>query len=315
MAARSSAIKNWVFTLNNPSEDFEARLLETLEANANFKFVAGQREIAPTTGTEHFQGLVVLEEKKRLSWLREFFSDTAHFEVMRGRIPQALAYCTKEETRKPHYEPITWGEQPQNAQGKRNDLDAVKALIDSGASESTIAEEHFSSWVRHHKGFREYKRMKITPRDWKTEVWVIIGPTGTGKSRAAAASQENPSQLYYKQAHTDWWDGYDGQETVILDDFYGWVRYDEMLRLMDRYPMLVQIKGGQTQFLAKTIVLTSNTMPSSWYPKIAASTAGMSAFFRRVTRWTFLGNHVSMHANSYEEFDEKIQSTPDVPDE
>lgn len=298
--------KNWIFTLNNPCATFEADLLEAMEANDCYQFLAGQREIAPTTGTEHFQGMLCLSKRKRMQWLKTHLLDTAHWEIMMGKPSQALAYCTKEDTRKPGYEPITWGEEPNNHQGKRNDLEAVKSLIDSGATESTIAEEHFTSWVRHYRGFREYKRIKVSPRTWATDVWVIIGPTGTGKSRMASESDE-PANLYYKQAHSDWWDGYDAQPTVIMDDFYGWVRYDEMLRLMDRYPMLVQTKGGQTQFLAKKLILTSNTMPPLWYPKIAASLVGLSAFLRRVSRWVFLGNNASTVANTYDVFVQRVE--------
>lgn len=301
--------KNWVFTQNNPSENFEAELMDACESSDCYQFFAGQRELAPETGTEHFQGCLVLSKKKRLSWLKTHLLDTAHWEVMRGTPQQAIAYCTKEESRKPGYDPITWGEEPRNRQGKRNDLDAVKALIDAGADEAKITEEHFSSWIRHYRGFREYKRIKVTPRDWKTEVWVVIGPTGTGKSKLAAESEDDRSKLYYKQAHTDWWDGYEGQPTVVMDDFYGWVRYDEMLRLMDRYPQLVQTKGGQVQFLAKRIIITSNTSPPSWYKKISATTAGLSAFNRRVDKWIYQPSiGVSIAASDWNSFEEMFQT-------
>lgn len=279
-----------------------------LDASDRYVFFAGQRELAPGTGTEHFQGLLTMAKRCRLTWLKTNVSDTAHWEPMRGTVRQALAYCTKIESRKPEYEPITWGDQPDNAQGKRNDLNAVKLLIDSGATETQLAEEFFAPWVMHYRGFREYKRMKITPRDWKTEVWVIIGPTGTGKSRMA--NEHSPvDQTYYKQAHSDWWDGYDGQPTVVLDDFYGWIRFDEMLRLMDRYPMLVQTKGGQTQMLCKTLLITSNTLPRSWYPKVAASTARFDAFYRRVTKWIYLGtDHASTAVSTYEDFEAFLET-------
>lgn len=31
---------------------------------------------------------------------------------------------------------------------------------------------------------------------------------------------------------------------MVIDDFYGWIPYDEMLRVMDRYPHKVPIKGA-----------------------------------------------------------------------
>ena len=35
--------------------------------------------------------------------------------------------------------------------------------------------------------------------------------------------------------------------------------------MLDRYPLMVQIKGGTTSFLAKKTILTSNSHPREWY--------------------------------------------------
>ena len=47
------------------------------------------------------------------------------------------------------------------------------------------------------------------------------------------------------------------------DDFYGWIKFDEMLRLLDRYPLLVETKGGTTHF-------TSRFMYRDWETSILA---------------------------------------------
>jgi len=65
-----------------------------------------------------------------------------------------------------------------------------------------------------------------------------------------------------------WWDGYEGQHTVVIDEFYSWLRYDFFLRLTDRYPLQVETKGGSVHFVSHRIVFTSNTPPSEWYPNI-----------------------------------------------
>ena len=84
---------------------------------------------------------------------------------------------------------------------------------------------------------------------------------------------------YWKQ-RSNWWDGYSTQETVVLDEFYGWLPFDLLLRLCDRYPLLVETKGGQVQFVAKTIIITSNSLPSNWY-----RSAYFPSFVRRVDHW------------------------------
>lgn len=62
-----------------------------------------------------------------------------------------------------------------------------------------------------------------------------------------------------------WWDGYTGQSTVIVDDFYGWIPLDDFLRITDRYPLLAEIKGSVAQFTARTIIFTSNIPWLQWY--------------------------------------------------
>ena len=46
--------------------------------------------------------------------------------------------------------------------------------------------------------------------------WVLWGPSGTGKSRWVAATWPD---AFWKAPESKWWDGYSGQETVVLDDF------------------------------------------------------------------------------------------------
>lgn len=118
--------------------------------------------------------------------------------------------------------------------------------------------------------------LKTKPRNFEVEVEVIQGPTGTGKSKWC---MEHYPNAYWKQ-RSNWWDGYFKHEVVILDEFYGWLPYDTLLRICDRYPMLVETKGGQTQFVAKKIIITTNSEPSSWYRNVY-----FPAFVRRVSKW------------------------------
>ena len=53
----------------------------------------------------------------------------------------------------------------------------------------------------------------------------------------------------YYETRGDWWDGMTSStKSVIIDNFYGWLKYDELLKITDRYPYKVLFKGGFNNF-------------------------------------------------------------------
>lgn len=55
-----------------------------------------------------------------------------------------------------------------------------------------------------------------------------------------------------------WFDGYMGQEVAVFDDFRPWwCRFDYLLRLLDRYPMQVPVKGGFVNWIPEIIIITT----------------------------------------------------------
>lgn len=79
--------RNWVFTLNNPDvKDDTFRV-------AGAKFLSWQVEKG-TSGTEHIQATLVLENNCTLGALRRRIPG-AHLEVMEGSLEQACHYSEK----------------------------------------------------------------------------------------------------------------------------------------------------------------------------------------------------------------------------
>lgn len=113
---------------------------------------------------------------------------------------------------------------------------------------------------------------------------VYYGKTGSGKSRRAR--EEMKDQPYYvKTALTgQWWDGYEGEENVIWDDFRGDdITYNHLLVLLDGYGARVQVKGGTRWLKVKRWIITSRQEPKQWY-HIADD--GIDQLLRRITSIT-----------------------------
>lgn len=69
----------------------------------------------------------------------------------------------------------------------------------------------------------------------------------------------------YRKNLSRWWCGYDDEEAVIWDDFKGHYPYRELLTVLDRYPLQVEVKNGSVNFAPKIVVFTSNFHPRDWY--------------------------------------------------
>jgi len=77
-----------------------------------------------------------------------------------------------------------------------------------------------------------------------------------------------------------------GQKHVIIDEFRGGIDIGHMLRWLDRYPVIVEVKGSSTVLKAETIWITSNIHPKDWYPDLDEETK--SALMRRLEVTHFL---------------------------
>jgi hypothetical protein len=245
--------KAFMFTINNPSgSDYPGDW-------PHVRYIVWQLEQGES-GTPHYQGYVIFTKNMRTNALKTLNS-RAHWENRRGTHEEAEDYCTKEDTRIGG--PYKKGTPPAK-RGNKSALDRVRTAIDGGADMQTIARDYFGLWCRYRHSFLAYKLMTSGNRDFKTEVLVVWGPTGVGKSSFA---RRNFPDAFWK-AKSKWWDGYEAHEVVVLDDYYGWLPLDDLLRLLDRYPLYIETKGGTTQFLAKLVIFTSNKHPDDWYKNI-----------------------------------------------
>ncbi len=247
----------WCFTLNNPRAG-DADGVWELSGEVSYACVG--YEVSPG-GTPHLQGYVEFPTNQRLGALHTTLG-RAHWERRKGSASQAALYCQKDGI---FFESGTIS---VAGQGTRVDLTDIREAILNGANDVSIANEWWGQWLRYHRSFSRYRLLAIRPPAEQRECFVYWGLTGAGKSHRA--HEENP-QAYWAVRSSGghaWFDGYNGESCVVFDDFYSWIPYDLVLRLLDRYPVTMQRNGGAVVLRATKIVFTSNTDPYEWYPNI-----------------------------------------------
>lgn len=250
--------KDWVFTINNYSDEDMQALRGLVPDEA--RYLVFGREVAPESGTPHLQGFVQLLVRVRRGAVSRMpgFGRAALF-TRRGSVQEAAVYCKKENDFEEFGTPT--------AQGKRKDLEEVKEAIDSGANTNELWDNHFANMVRYSGSFQRYRYLRAS-RDpgLNVKVYVLWGPTGVGKSRFPRLI--HPDLFSVPDVTLQWWDGYDGQSTILLDDFDGKsCPVARFLRYLDRYNVQVPVKGGFVPLLCSTIWISSNTNPDDWFPE------------------------------------------------
>lgn len=248
-----SRSRNWVWTLNNFTPE-DVATLATLPCS----YVCAGEEIAPTTGTPHLQGFIAFSTQKVMP---KKLIPGAHFEVMKGTQEQAIAYCQKDGV---FHE---YGVRPKSSKQKGLDEKErwadIRKLAIAGDFE-TLGEKYPKESVLYDKNLeRVYAKRprEIETIDGEMPHFWFYGAPGTGKSRDARARFPG---AYIKNPNTKWWDGYDGEENVIIDDFdkYQVSQGGDLKRWLDRYPFQAEAKGSQMMIRPKVIIITSNYHPT-----------------------------------------------------
>lgn len=239
------------------------------------RYIVYQFELCPRTYRLHIQAYLELSRPTRLSSLKIYFP-TAHLETRLGTRDQARGYCMKPETRVEG--PFEDGDWDSGGQGTRNDLLAAAHLVQTEGLQA-VAQQMPHLLIKFPRGLTLLHQMTQPTRQTLTTLTIYWGPPASGKSTKAFSQDLYP---YSKPPDCRWWDGYMGQSTVILDDFTpDQIPLQTMLRLADRFPLQLEVKGGMVQFLATRIIITANTDPTLWYK-------GAPQWLRRITEVEYM---------------------------
>lgn len=272
---RSSATgQYWVGTLNNYTVD-ELRLFQTIQSSDDrIAYISFGRETG-AEGTPHLQFHLETSRKMRFRTLNRLLGNRCWLAVRKGSFEQAQEYVEKDGD----FE--TFGARISRSRGARTDLEGLREALSQRVPLSVISNDFFKEYMRYRRSISGYVALHAVPRTWVCSVIVYYGKTGTGKTRSVFDNAVNVTDVWVYPGN-GWFDGYEGQEIVLFDDFSGSeFKLPYLLKLLDRYPMRVPIKGDFVNWAPKEIYITSNLDPKSWFPN--AHQEHVEALFRRFT--------------------------------
>lgn len=243
MCSRS---RNFTFTMNNYPD---TTLVDTVDC----RYIVYGKEIGES-GTPHLQGTIVFKEAKTETSVRKLLPK-CHIEKCVD-LNGSIKYCKKDgDFTERGTPPMT---QVEKGETNVERYKRARKAAEEGREDDIPAD----IYLRHYSTIKKIKAehqtlpaaLTVSNNEW---IW---GPAGTGKTTKAMT--DHP-QAYLKDPSNRWFDGYDGQDVVIVDDFdkYHLAQTHLLKRLAHEQPLQVELKGGSTTIRPKKIIITSNSSP------------------------------------------------------
>lgn len=256
-----------------------------IQEHKHCKYMIYQIEKAPDTGTLHAQ--TYLEWKKSICILElknVCGLKTSHIEPRFGPRKDAREYCMKVESRNSEDEWGEIGEWVENIQGQRQDILNLVEDLKEGISDLEIVLNHAHLMARYTNGvntmkqiIEETKAIQIINREI---IW-IWGKSDTGKSHRVTEQYPHVCMIEYDGK---FFNGYREHEVVCFDDIVkDHIEPRVFLRITDKYPVPINIKGTNRPWKAKKIFFTSNYPPDAIFEDVDG-TETFKAIMRRITK-------------------------------
>lgn len=269
--------RGWKWTLNNYTDEEVAALCEKGDCIGDGKgavaYLAWGREVAPTTGTPHLQGVVVFKNERKFSGVVKWFANQ-RISIKHPRPGQTCgdmdAYTKKDCT--PDNPHTAYGKPPM-ANGVRRGFDEAVEAVQGGMRLEQVARDFGSEWVRYNRGLSSLKEMLVghrVPDKPPFVVW-LYGNAGSGKSHTAVRVGELMGDYYIvapprATGGTVWFGGYEQNRVLIFDEFrVANLGIPTLLRIMDKYQLMVEGKGTQLKLNSPYIIFTSIQKPSEMF--------------------------------------------------
>jgi len=229
-------------------------------------YIKGQLEIGEG-GFVHWQLLLYFNDKKTKSFVREMMGDGVgtFYELTRNE-KGSEGYVWKDETQVVGTR-FEMGTRPMRMNSKV-DWGVICEQAVVGNLES-IRSENPGVYVRCYGSLKRIKLDHSKPKARNNvRIEVYYGVSGAGKSHKAW-EELGMDNTYLKIPTTKWWDGYQGEKNVLVDEFRGQVSISLLLTWLDPAgkPLRLETKGGGCNAEFERVILTTNKHPSEWYPE------------------------------------------------
>lgn len=266
-------INNWQTLENGVIE----HLVNSMRTKAKY-YVWGEEK--GENGTPHLQGFVWFKNQLVFNTVKAIFRESgAHIGTCNGTAHENMLYCKKGEQPKAEWElqksngptygknaKITeWGVPPVSAAEKGELGATAQQLKWTEIKDDAIAgklDEVLEKYPR--EAIQSWRTLKLLKNEFRScpksievlDNYWFYGDAGCGKTRRTIRTY---GESLYDHDLTKWWDGYDGEDTVLFDDLAPWHKElgSHLKRWAGNNSSRAEYKGGMLMVRPKRYVVTS----------------------------------------------------------
>ena len=235
-------------------------VLEALQAKKDVKaaVIASEKH---EDGTPHIHAYVLLH--KRFNCRDPLFWDLQgyHGNYQKAKSIDSVIRYIKKDGDILEFGEISWAEKIDSRQEHRRYLG--KRLMEEPLEDIVRDDPSLMfGLTRLRQDVNTWKQLSLKPYTAPDcrGIW-IYGPSRIGKSHFVRAAETDPVtaklELYVK-AQNKWWDGYEGEKAVLIDDMDSDCLAHYLKIWADKYACTGEVKGGHVPLCHERLYVTSN---------------------------------------------------------
>lgn len=286
--------RKWLLTINNPAEHGYTHefIKDSLAAFKAVKYWCMCDEVGGKNAVYHTHLFIMGSNPIKFSTVKNRFPK-AHIDYCQGLAQENRDYIRKEGkykgTRKEETNRIEtfeeMGDCPPERPGQRNDLIELYDMIKEGMDDYEILEtapEHMLHLDKIERCRQVIKEKEFRNKFRLLEVEYWFGKTDARKSRTVM-ERYGYGNVYRVTNNKYPFDGYRGQDVIVFEEFHDSFPIQEMLILLDGYPLDLPCRyNNKVACYTKVYLLTNVDLREQYLNVQRESRETWNAFLRRI---------------------------------
>lgn len=317
--------RKWLLTINNPQEHGYTHeyIKSALASFKAVKYWCMCDEVGGKKEVYHTHLFIMGNNGILFSTVKKKFPK-AHIDYCHGLAQENRDYIRKEGKYKGSIKAETniketfeeMSDCPVEKPGQRSDLIDLYDMIKSGMDNYDILESDPAYLLQLDKIDRcrqiiKEKEFRNKFRELEVEYW--SGKTGSGKTKTIM-ERYGYENVFRVTSYKYPFDNYRGQDIVIFEEFYNSLAIQEMLILLDGYPLDLPCRyNNKTACFTKVFILSNVDLADQYESVQTDSRETWNAFLRRIHAVKIFDDKGIKEYKSPEEYLFRFRSCPSSP--